>query len=278
MTSDGISHLKARHFAFVDVDPTLELMAVPAGPSPLAGARLAPANAGVETHWPRLVNADTIGVSDGVVALPGSSLPFTARFLALAVKRTLDVTISAVGLLVLAPIFVIVAVVVRLDSKGPSIFRTRMLGLNGRPFIMWKLRTMTEDAEELERKCVESDERWGFTIKTPDDPRITRAGRWLRRLSIDEFPQLVNVLRGDMSIVGPRPLKRYEVESNSELAVRFQMRPGITGLWQVSGRNSVTPAKRAQLDLAYVRDWGLLLDLRILLLSVPAVLSGRGAF
>jgi exopolysaccharide production protein ExoY len=137
---------------------------------------------------------------------------------------------------------------------------------------------MTEGAEEYESSHVRTDGRWGFTLKNPDDPRITGFGKWLRRSSLDEVPQLVNVLRGDMSIVGPRPLQPYEVALDGQLTSRLRMRPGMTGLWQVSGRHALPADDRAQLDLEYVHDWSLRLDIQILARTIPALFSKRGAY
>jgi lipopolysaccharide/colanic/teichoic acid biosynthesis glycosyltransferase len=198
----------------------------------------------------------------------------------LMVKRVMDVTIAAVGLVVLAPIFVLVAIGIKLDSPGPVFFRQRRVGQAGRFFEILKFRSMRADAErtrlELQERSIYSDPR---LFKIPKDPRVTRLGRWLRRTSIDELPQLYNVLMGEMSLVGPRPPLPSEVALYEEHHFfRFDMRPGITGPWQVSGRNTVTVFDEViRLEGEYVRNWHPGLDLSILLRTIPVVLRMRGA-
>jgi len=198
---------------------------------------------------------------------------------ALLVKRGLDVALSVViGLAVLVP-FVVAAVLIRLTSRGPVLFRQIRCGLNGRPFTLFKLRTMVEGAEERLSEVTHLNVLEGPVFKAAKDPRVTPVGRFIRRWSFDELPQLWNVLKGEMSLVGPRPplpeeVARYERWQRR----RLSMKPGVTGLWQVSGRNEITDFDEwMQLDLAYIDNWNLALDLKILLRTIPTVLSGRGA-
>ena len=195
-----------------------------------------------------------------------------------ALKRVADIVLAIAALVVCSPLLLLLALIIRLDSHGPATFKQTRVGRHGKTFRVWKFRTMAHNAERFESNHVQTDARWGFTLKNPDDPRVTRFGRFLRRSSLDELPQFVNVLRGDMSIVGPRPLKPYEVELDGQLTNRLRMRPGITGLWQVSGRHALPADARARLDLAYVHDWSLRLDAGILIRTIPALLNGRGAF
>jgi lipopolysaccharide/colanic/teichoic acid biosynthesis glycosyltransferase len=187
----------------------------------------------------------------------------------LGAKRAFDVVFAAVGLLVLLPAFVGVAIAIILDSPGPVLFKLRVAGRNGRVFDALKFRTMIKDAREK-----------AHPFETfSADPRITRVGRFLRRWSLDELPQLWNVLRGEMSLVGPRPMF-LEVASRypEREARRLQMRPGITGLAQVSGRNSISWNERVELDLAYIDRYSLWLDLKIVLATLPVVLTGEGVY
>jgi exopolysaccharide biosynthesis polyprenyl glycosylphosphotransferase len=197
----------------------------------------------------------------------------------LAAKRALDLGLAGLGLLVLAPVFALIALAVRIDSPGPVFFAQERIGLNKRRFRMQKFRTMVVDAESRIREIEHLNHMQGPTFKLRDDPRVTRIGRFLRRSSIDELPQLWNVLKGEMSLVGPRPLPLRDVEGFEEdrHRRRFSVRPGLTGLWQVSGRNELTFETWMELDLRYIDAWSLGLDLRILLRTFPAVLSGRGA-
>jgi lipopolysaccharide/colanic/teichoic acid biosynthesis glycosyltransferase len=167
---------------------------------------------------------------------------------------------------------------IALTSRGPVVFRQQRAGFHGRLFEMYKFRTMVEGAEQLRDRVAHLNEMGGPVFKASGDPRLTRVGRILRRLSLDELPQLVNVLKGEMSLVGPRPLPVYEASQiKGAQRRRLAMRPGMTGLWQVSGRNWIDFEGWMQLDLAYVDRWTLGLDLRILLRTIPVVLSGDGA-
>lgn len=197
-------------------------------------------------------------------------------------KRTFDLTSTALALIVLSPLFIVIGLMVRLTDGGPALFRQRRVGLDGSEFTMLKFRSMYVDADErvAQLKAAGSADAGNEVLfKMRDDPRVTRVGRWLRRYSLDELPQLFNVLRGDMSLVGPRPPLRREVEQYEDLLHRkFFVKPGITGLWQVSGRSDLSWTESIRLDLYYVENWSLLLDLSIVLRTVKAVVTGRGAY
>jgi exopolysaccharide biosynthesis polyprenyl glycosylphosphotransferase len=199
---------------------------------------------------------------------------------AVAVKHMLDRLLAALALLVSLPILGVVALAIRLDSRGPVIFRQTRVGRNGDPFVMLKFRSMTEHAErDLVMLRRASDDGNGLLFKLREDPRVTRVGKVIRRYSIDELPQLVNVLRGDMSLVGPRPPLPTEVERyESDVSRRFRVRPGLTGLWQVSGRSDLPWGESVRLDLWYVDNWSLVLDLHIVTRTLRAVLRRAGAY
>jgi len=193
-------------------------------------------------------------------------------------KRAMDVTAAGLGLTLLLPAFAVVATAVRLTSRGPVIFTQQRAGLGGRPFVIYKFRTMVADAEEKKQSLLSMNEQDGPAFKLRHDPRLTRLGRFLRRTSIDELPQLWNVLKGDMSLVGPRPLPVDEAAGCLGRARdRMAVRPGITCTWQVRGRSRVTFEQWVAMDLEYIERRNLWLDLRILLATVPAVISCRGA-
>ena len=197
---------------------------------------------------------------------------------ALFFKRVVDVVCASALLLLLSPVLAIAAIASKLDSKGPVLFRQKRCGLNGRLFDVFKLRSMHVDAEKRRGELVALNEMDGPVFKIRNDPRITRVGRVLRRLSIDELPQLWNVVRGEMSLVGPRPPIPGEVdEYDVAQRRRLSMRPGITCLWQVEGRNTIGFTEWVRLDLKYIDRWSLLLDLKILLRTLPAVVKGTGA-
>jgi len=208
----------------------------------------------------------------------------TSRFTELAI-RLLDVIGAAIMLLLLAPLLLLVAAVVRIDSPGPAIFRQRRLGRNLEPFSVAKFRTMHEGAAvDAHRSHVEKmidDEEEGAArpmLKLQEDPRVTRSGSFLRRTSLDELPQLWNVLKGEMSLVGPRPPIQYEVDRYPANAFRrFAVRPGVTGLWQVRGRSLLSFPQMIELDTEYVERRSLPLNLKILLLTLPTVIYGKGA-
>jgi len=197
----------------------------------------------------------------------------------LLAKRMIDITVSLVSLIVLAPVFLIVAIAIKLDSAGSVFFVQERVGLNGRRFWFYKFRTMVKDAEQQQAALELFNEAHGPVFKIRHDPRVTRAGRWIRRFSFDELPQLFNVLRGDMSLVGPRPLplrdvSRIDVRAHKR---RFSVRPGITCLWQINGREPEFD-HWIKTDMEYIDNWSLLLDAKILLKTIPTVLIGRGAY
>ncbi len=199
--------------------------------------------------------------------------------LSLLLKRLLDIALSVVLLVAATPVLLIAALVIRLTSRGPVIYRQKRAGMNGRIFTLYKFRTMVEGADRQMEALADGAGRDGATFKLKRDPRITRPGFWLRKFSIDELPQLWNVLRADMSIVGPRPaepgdIRRYERRHRR----RLSMRPGLTCIWQVSGRNLLNFNRRVEMDLEYIDNWSLALDVKIILKTIPAVLSSRGAY
>jgi exopolysaccharide biosynthesis polyprenyl glycosylphosphotransferase len=194
------------------------------------------------------------------------------------VRRILDIILTLMLGILTLPLMAITAILIRLTSKGPVLFKQERCGLNGRSFIMYKFRSMIDNTEQLRFELDALNEMDGPVFKSSRDPRITTVGKIIRRFSIDELPQLLNVLRGDMSLVGPRPplpqeVLRYERWQRR----RLSMKPGITCLWQISGRNQLSFQDWMKLDLAYIDNWSLLLDLKILLKTVPVVLLGRGA-
>ncbi|MBM7518313.1 exopolysaccharide biosynthesis polyprenyl glycosylphosphotransferase [Nocardioides nitrophenolicus] len=196
-----------------------------------------------------------------------------------AVKHLLDRVLATLALLLLAPLLLALALAIRLDSPGPAFFRQTRIGRADAPFTIWKLRTMRCDADLAEPDLVALDEGSGPLFKIHRDPRITRVGRWLRRTSLDELPQLINVALGQMSLVGPRPALPSEVAAYlPDVRHRLVVRPGMTGLWQVSGRSDLSWDDTVRLDQQYVDNWSLLLDAKILLRTAGAVLSGRGAY
>jgi len=196
---------------------------------------------------------------------------------ALLVKSFMDYLGAIIGLCILSPVFITVAVLIKLTSRGPIFFCQERVGLNGRKFNLIKFRTMVDNAEELKSLLSEQNEMDGPVFKIKDDPRITSIGKFLRKTSLDELPQLINVVRGDMSMVGPRPPLRSEVEKYEPWQRRrLSMKPGITCIWQVRGRNEIDFEEWMKLDLEYIDNWSLSLDLRILFLTVREVLVGSG--
>jgi exopolysaccharide biosynthesis polyprenyl glycosylphosphotransferase len=195
----------------------------------------------------------------------------------LLVKRATDIVLASVGILVLLPFMVIIVLLVRLTSRGPAIFRQERCGLNGRKFTFYKFRSMCDNAEELKPTVQHLSQR-DTAFKIPNDPRLTPIGRYLRKFSIDEWPQLWNILRGDMSLVGPRPAVPDEVEQYQQWQRRrLRMRPGLTCLWALAGRDKLDFETWMRMDMQYIDNWSLGLDWKILLLTIPRVLTGHGA-
>ncbi|MDQ3747591.1 MAG: sugar transferase [Acidobacteriota bacterium] len=244
--------------------------------------RLAPS---MFNFLPQKTSVEQIGVLP-MVRLFREPLSEAERF----TKRAFDILISAVLLVLLSPVWIVISILIKFDSRGSVLFKQERVGMDGRKFLCYKFRTMKTDAdEELHRQAyrkniegaVEAnagdDEKPVFG-KVKNDPRVTPFGRFLRRTSLDELPQFLNVLIGDMSIVGARPPIPYEVEDyDIKHRKRLDMKPGITGLWQVSGRNRLTFEEMVQIDLYYIENWSLWLDLKIILLTLPAILRGDGA-
>jgi lipopolysaccharide/colanic/teichoic acid biosynthesis glycosyltransferase len=194
------------------------------------------------------------------------------------VQRLMDILGAGLALIVLLPMCVLVALAIKLDTPGPVLFVQTRVGKGGRLFPVYKFRSMVTNAHAMRHKLAEHNERNGPVFKIKKDPRITRVGRWLRRLSIDEVPQFLNVLLGHMSLVGPRPALPEEVaQYTPRQAMRLTVTPGLTGLWQVSGRSSLSFERSIDLDLEYIEKRSIGLNLRILLMTIPAVLGGRGA-
>lgn len=197
----------------------------------------------------------------------------------LGLKRVFDLVAGLVLVVAVSPLLALLAIVVKLSSAGPILFRQKRVGLHGRNFVMYKFRTMINGAESLVHTVSHGSVMRGPVFKTPQDWRVTNIGRVMRRFSLDELPQLLNVIRGDMSLVGPRPLPLHESAAISgEHRRRFAMRPGLTCLWQVNGRSNVEFQKWMKYDLEYVDNWSLWLDAKLLLRTIPVVLTGKGAY
>lgn len=221
--------------------------------------------------------------SAAIVSLPQAVQAGLLREGAARTKRVLDVIFASLLLLAAAPISGLIALAIWLESGRPILFAHRRIGQGGRTFLLYKFRSMVRNADEVLQKHLELHPElaleWLRNHKLKDDPRVTRVGKFLRKRSLDELPQLWNILRGDMSLVGPRPIVPEEA---SKYGPNFRMytlvKPGLTGLWQVSGRNDTSYRKRVSLDVDYIRRWTLWLDLRILLRTVRVVLGGHGAY
>jgi exopolysaccharide biosynthesis polyprenyl glycosylphosphotransferase len=216
---------------------------------------------------------------------PGHTVPlFTLRppvfeGVDYAVKRTFDLVVACLGLILLSPVFLAITIAIKLSSRGPVIYRSVRPGMAGKPFLCFKFRTMRERADQIQDELEPLNELSGALFKIRDDPRMTTAGRFLRRFSLDELPQLVNVVKGEMSLVGPRPLPMRDFDRLEDWhKKRYLVLPGITGLWQVSGRAELDFDDLVRLDFLYLERWSIMLDLSILLKTIPAVLSRRGAF
>ncbi|TLQ47192.1 exopolysaccharide biosynthesis polyprenyl glycosylphosphotransferase [Streptomyces marianii] len=194
-------------------------------------------------------------------------------------KQILDRSAALLGLLVLAPLLLLIAAAVRLSSPGPVFYLHERIGLGGRPFVMWKFRSMRVGADSQKAALAQENEHDGLMFKMRRDPRVTRVGHWLRRTSLDELPQLVNVLKGDMSLVGPRPPLADEAAHYTPVEWRrLSVRPGMTGLWQISGRSDLSWDETVQLDLSYVDNWSFTSDVDVMARTFRAVVDGRGAY
>ena len=222
---------------------------------------------------------------DRVEFIPGQSLPLfelkppVFEGLDFIVKRTFDIVGAALLLLFLSPILAVIAIAVKIDSRGSVLFRSMRPGIGGVPFGCLKFRTMHEGADALQEHLEEHNEMGGALFKIRDDPRVTRVGGLLRRFSLDELPQLLNVLKGEMSLVGPRPLPQRDYERLEEWhRKRYLVLPGLTGLWQVSGRSELDFDELVRLDFLYLERWSVFLDLTILLKTLPAVIRSKGAW
>jgi len=213
---------------------------------------------------------------EGIPLLALSTTP--QRIGQLFIKRIFDIIISLIAMIILSPILVATAIAIKIDSSGPILFRQKRVGLNGRNFTLYKFRSMVKNAEKMREQIEHLNEMSGPVFKIRDDPRLTKVGKFIRKFSIDELPQLFNVLKGDMSLVGIRPpiseeVKKYERWQRR----RLSMRPGITCIWQVSGRNKVDFDQWMRMDLNYIDNWSLKLDFKLLLKTIPAVLFTKGA-
>ena len=220
-----------------------------------------------------------------ILADPAIHMPWTGqqRDLYPTIKRLVDVLIALAMLIVLAPVMLIVAIAIKLDSQGPVIFRQTRIGKNHRPFTFYKFRSMTHKADctvhqQFVKSLIHGSNDCSGAYKLTSDKRITRVGQFIRKTSLDELPQLFNVLKGDMSLVGPRPPIPYEVAEYKDWHHRrLAVTPGLTGLWQVEGRSLVTFDEMVAMDIAYVEQRSLALDLKLMVNTIPVVLSGRGA-
>ncbi|XXU33766.1 exopolysaccharide biosynthesis polyprenyl glycosylphosphotransferase [Sorangium sp. So ce1000] len=196
----------------------------------------------------------------------------------MAAKRVLDILVSSCLLVLLSPLLLVVAALIALTSPGPILFRQERVGRYGRTFEMLKFRSMVVNAEALRSSLMTRNEQAGPVFKIKNDPRVTRVGSILRKYSIDELPQLVNVLRGDMALVGPRPPLPSEVEKyEAWQRRRLSVRPGLTCVWQVSGRNNISFEEWMYLDMRYIDHWSIAEDIKLILKTVPVVIAGRGA-
>lgn len=241
-------------------------------------------NHGIVVHFAPGFDFLNIGSSEAILKTLDEEpvitvLPPPMRGWQLAAKGAIDVIGATILIILLAPVYTVVALLVKLTSDGPILFVQERVGLNKRKFLMLKFRTMVSNAAELQKTLEHLNEASGPVFKMENDPRITPLGSFLRRTSLDELPQLFNVLRGDMSLVGPRPLalRDYKGFEQDWHRRRFSVRPGITCLWQVCGRSSISFQRWMELDMEYINHWSLWLDLKILMRTVPAVLARRGA-
>lgn len=194
------------------------------------------------------------------------------------IKRIIDVVASFTGLILLSPLILIVSILIKLESKGEVIFKQKRVGLNGKEFYMYKFRSMVINAEELKEQLESQNEMSGPMFKIKDDPRITNVGKFIRKTSIDELPQLINVIKGDMSLVGPRPSLPKEVKKFEQwMMERLEVKPGLTCIWQISGRNNIDFEDWMKLDIKYVRERSFKLDIKLILKTVLVLLGDKNA-
>ena len=197
----------------------------------------------------------------------------------ISVKRIIDVIISTIGLIVLSPIFLILAIIIKLDSKGPVFFAHTRYGKDGKKFKMYKFRTMYENAQDMINDFTpEQMKEWKENFKLQDDPRITKVGKFLRKTSLDELPQIVNIIKGDLSIIGPRPVIEEELEKYGDNKDKFlSVTPGLTGYWQANGRSSTTYEQRMEMELYYIDNISPKLDVKIFFKTIESVIKKEGA-
>lgn len=219
--------------------------------------------------------AEELANLDMKIAEVWSNKPLYYKF----VKRTFDIVASCCGLLILSPIFLITAIAIAAEDGFPVFFQQPRSGKGMKSFQFYKFRSMYKDAPERLKEVMKDNEQTGPAFKLKNDPRITKVGHFIRKYSIDELPQLVNIIKGDMSIVGPRPILDFQMEATDVYdQQRMAVRPGLTCTWQISGRASITWEQWVELDLQYIRDMSILTDLKIIIKTVPAVLKGEGAY
>lgn len=194
------------------------------------------------------------------------------------IKRSMDVVGALCGLIVLMPLYIVIAILIKIDSKGPVIFSQERVGMDGRRFKMYKFRSMVINAEELKERLKEQNERKGPMFKIKEDPRVTKIGKFIRKTSIDELPQLINVLKGEMSIVGPRPsLPKEVMQFEDWMMERLEVKPGLTCYWQVQGRDDIGFKEWMKLDIKYVRERNLVLDIKLILKTFTVLLGDKNA-
>ena len=194
------------------------------------------------------------------------------------IKRIIDIVASFTGLIVLSPLMLVVSILIKLEYKGEVIFKQKRVGLNGKEFYMYKFRSMVINAEELKAELESQNEMSGPMFKMKDDPRITKIGKFIRKTSIDELPQLINVIKGDMSLVGPRPSLPKEVEEfETWMRERLEVKPGLTCIWQVSGRNNIDFEDWMKLDIKYVRERSLALDFKLIFKTIFVLFGDKNA-
>ena len=195
------------------------------------------------------------------------------------IKRLMDMIFSIIALIILTPLFLCIIIAIRIETKGKAIFSQSRTGKNGKEFKMYKFRSMYNDAEQWRQKLLEQNEMDGPVFKIAKDPRVTKVGRFIRKTSIDELPQLINIIKGDMSIVGPRPLVIYETEEFDYYEnLRHQVKPGLTCYWQINGRNDVSFHRWIRLDMKYLKEMNLWTDLKIIMKTFGVVFTGKGAY